>query len=31
MGSVDYDIDHLGIKVVLVLGHGSCDGVTCYF
>lgn len=28
MGSVDYAIEHLGIKVLLVLGHGSCGGVT---
>lgn len=28
MGSVDYAIDHLGVKVLLVLGHGSCGGVT---
>ena len=29
MGSVDYAIEHLGVKVLLVLGHGSCGGVTC--
>lgn len=28
MGSVDYAIDHLGVKILLVLGHGSCGGVT---
>ena len=28
MGSVDYAIDHLGVKVLLVMGHGSCGGVT---
>ena len=28
MGSVDYAVEHLGVKVVLVLGHGSCGGVT---
>lgn len=28
MGSIDYAIEHLGVKVVLVLGHGSCGGVT---
>ena len=28
MGSVDYAIEHLGVKVLLVLGHGSCGGVT---
>jgi carbonic anhydrase len=28
IGSVDYAIEHLGIKVLLVLGHGSCGGVT---
>jgi carbonic anhydrase len=27
-GSVDYAIEHLGVKVLLVLGHGSCGGVT---
>ena len=28
MGSIDYAIEHLGVKLVLVLGHGSCGGVT---
>ena len=28
MGSVDYAIEHLGVKVLLVMGHGSCGGVT---
>ena len=28
MGSVDYSIEHLGVKLLLVLGHGSCGGVT---
>lgn len=28
MGSVDYAVEHLGVKVLLVLGHGSCGGVT---
>lgn len=28
MGSVEYAIDHLGVKVLLVLGHGACGGVT---
>jgi carbonic anhydrase len=28
MGSVDYAIEHLGVKILLVLGHGSCGGVT---
>ena len=28
MGSIDYAIEHLGVKVLLVLGHGSCGGVT---
>ncbi|MFI3319010.1 MAG: carbonic anhydrase [Rikenellaceae bacterium] len=28
MGSVDYAIDHLGVKVVVVLGHENCGGVT---
>ena len=28
MGSVDYAIEHLNVKVLLVLGHGSCGGVT---
>lgn len=28
MGSIDYAIEHLGVKLLLVLGHGSCGGVT---
>lgn len=28
IGSVDYAIEHLGVKLLLVLGHGSCGGVT---
>ena len=28
MGSVDYAVEHLGVKILLVLGHGSCGGVT---
>lgn len=28
MGSVEYAVDHLGVKVLLVLGHNSCGGVT---
>lgn len=28
MGSVDYAIEHLGVKLLLVLSHGSCGGVT---
>lgn len=28
MGSVDYAIEHLGVKAVIVLGHESCGGVT---
>ena len=28
MGSVDYAIEHLGVKILLVLGHGACGGVT---
>ena len=28
MGSIDYAIEHLGVKVLLVLGHSSCGGVT---
>lgn len=28
MGSVDYAIDHLGVPVVMVLGHQNCGGVT---
>lgn len=28
MGSVDYAIEHLGVKTVVILGHESCGGVT---
>ena len=28
MGSVDYALEHLNVKVLLVLGHGACGGVT---
>lgn len=28
MGCVDYAVEHLGVKLLLVLGHGSCGGVT---
>jgi carbonic anhydrase len=28
MGSIDYAIEHLGVKTVVVLGHESCGGVT---
>lgn len=28
MGSLEYAVEHLGVKVLLVLGHGSCGGVT---
>lgn len=28
MGSVEYAVDHLGVEVLLVLGHSSCGGVT---
>ena len=28
MGSIDYAVEHLGVKVLLVLGHGLCGGVT---
>lgn len=28
MGSVDYAVEHLGVKAVVVLGHESCGGVT---
>jgi carbonic anhydrase len=28
MGSVDYAIEHLDVKLLLVLAHGSCGGVT---
>lgn len=27
-GSVDYAVNHLGVKVVLVLGHTSCGAIT---
>lgn len=28
MGSIEYAVDHLGVKVLVVLGHESCGGVT---
>lgn len=28
MGSVDYAVSHLNVKLVVVLGHTSCGGVT---
>lgn len=28
MGSIDYAVEHLGVKTLLVLGHSSCGGVT---
>lgn len=28
MGSVDYAVEHLGVKALIVLGHESCGGVT---
>lgn len=28
MGSVEYAVEHLGVKILLVLGHSSCGGVT---
>ncbi len=28
MGSIDYAIEHLGVKTVVILGHESCGGVT---
>lgn len=28
IGSVDYAVKHLGVKLLLVLAHGSCGGVT---
>ena len=28
LGSVEYAVDHLGVKVLMVLGHESCGGVT---
>lgn len=28
MGSIEYAVDHLGVKVLLVVGHSSCGGVT---
>ena len=28
MGSLEYAVDHLGVKALLVLCHGSCGGVT---
>ncbi|MEG1709990.1 MAG: carbonic anhydrase [Alistipes sp.] len=27
MGSLDYSIDHLGVKAVVVLGHQNCGGI----
>jgi carbonic anhydrase len=28
LGSIEYAVDHLGIELVLVLGHGNCGAVT---
>lgn len=28
MGSIEYAVEHLGVKVLVVLGHESCGGVT---
>lgn len=28
MGSVDYALEHLGVKILVVMGHESCGGVT---
>ncbi|HQP52003.1 MAG TPA: carbonic anhydrase, partial [Syntrophorhabdaceae bacterium] len=28
LGSVEYAVDHLGTKLVIVLGHGNCGAVT---
>lgn len=28
MGSIEYAVEHLGVKVLVVLGHGACGGVT---
>ena len=28
MGSVEYAVEHLGVKLLMVLGHESCGGVT---
>lgn len=28
MGSIEYAVEHLGVKVLMVLGHESCGGVT---
>lgn len=28
MGSIEYAVDHLGVKVLVVLGHECCGGVT---
>ncbi len=28
MGSIEYAVEHLGVKVLVILGHESCGGVT---
>ncbi len=28
LGSVEYAVDHLGVELVVVLGHGACGAVT---
>jgi len=28
MGSIEYAVDHLGVEVVVVLGHGKCGAVS---
>ncbi|MDO4756868.1 MAG: carbonic anhydrase [Parabacteroides sp.] len=28
MGSIEYAVEHLGVKVLVVLGHSSCGGIT---
>ncbi len=28
MGSIEYAVEHLGVQVLLVLGHESCGGIT---
>ena len=28
MGSIDYAVEHLGVKLLVVLGHSSCGGIT---